>query len=495
MNTQSAQRQLLKSTGIIGGSQLMIMVLNVIKTKIFSFLLGPEGIGLIGLLTSLLDLVRSTSSLGLHVSGIRYIADRTVNGSQRQKEREIYVFRQWVLLSAVLGAVICFLCAAPLCRFVFESEDQAATVRILSICVFLTAISGGQAATLQAMKQVGALAMTNLTATFFTFLSTILIAYLYGMNGVIGIFLCTALFLCISGRYYLRQAYTPSVETRLAFREWFRRGVPMVRLGLLTMLTGLATYGSLFLVKGYITRQSGLETAGVFQAAWQVSALYLGMLLNAMGTDLYPRLSEVNRDRKALSALVDSQLHLGILLVGPLLAALLAFAPLAIRILYSDSFLDAVPLLRWLMLAFFLRSISWTMSYVLMAKAMSKPFLFIELLWYLIYLPLAWLLYPSKGIEGVGIASLIAFSVYTILLFGMMSRIGCRLSVRTIRLGIAYGVMMAAVFLLNLWVEGWPAIVLNGLMVGAGACYSLSSISRIVDLRTLFDKFIRKFKR
>ena len=165
MSIQTAQRQLLKSLSIMGSSQLGIMAVNVIKTKLFSLFLGVEGIGLIGLFTSLIDLIRSVSGLGLQDSGVRYIADKSVNDSEIEKEKEIFVLRRWILFTAFLGAAICFFAATPLCWYMFESHEYVDAVRMLSVCVFIAAVASGQTAIMQALKQIPALAMTNLTST------------------------------------------------------------------------------------------------------------------------------------------------------------------------------------------------------------------------------------------------------------------------------------------------------------------------------------------
>ena len=115
MSIQAAQRQLLKSLSIMGSSQLGIMAVNVIKSKLFSLFLGVARIGLLALFASLIDLIRSVSGLGLQDSGVRYIADKSVNDSEIEKEKEIFVLRRRILFTASIGAAICFFAATPLC--------------------------------------------------------------------------------------------------------------------------------------------------------------------------------------------------------------------------------------------------------------------------------------------------------------------------------------------------------------------------------------------
>ncbi|MCK9300100.1 MAG: O-antigen translocase, partial [Bacteroidales bacterium] len=56
---ESSYRQIVKSTGIFGGSQLFNMLIGVFRTKVAAALLGPLGVGLIGLYQSIIDMIRS----------------------------------------------------------------------------------------------------------------------------------------------------------------------------------------------------------------------------------------------------------------------------------------------------------------------------------------------------------------------------------------------------------------------------------------------------
>lgn len=69
-----------------------------------------------------------------------------------------------------------------------------------------------------------------------------------------------------------------------------------------------------------------MNPAGIYQAAWALSGLFAGFVLGAMGTDFYPRLTALIRDREAAVRAVNEQTEIGILLAVPWLLATLAFA-------------------------------------------------------------------------------------------------------------------------------------------------------------------------
>ncbi|MDD5169481.1 MAG: hypothetical protein PHN75_11740, partial [Syntrophales bacterium] len=57
--------RIFKSTFIIGSAELVNMVNGLIRTKILAVLLGPVGIGLIGLLNSITAIIGNLINIGV----------------------------------------------------------------------------------------------------------------------------------------------------------------------------------------------------------------------------------------------------------------------------------------------------------------------------------------------------------------------------------------------------------------------------------------------
>ena len=72
---QSSYRQILRSTSIIGGSSVLNILIGLVRVKVLAVLLGPVGIGLAGLYTSIMGTATSVAGCGLGSSGVRQIAE------------------------------------------------------------------------------------------------------------------------------------------------------------------------------------------------------------------------------------------------------------------------------------------------------------------------------------------------------------------------------------------------------------------------------------
>jgi len=71
----NSYRQILRSTSIIGGASVINILVGLLRTKVAAILLGPTGVGLIGLLQNLMATAAAVSSWGFGGAGTRQIAE------------------------------------------------------------------------------------------------------------------------------------------------------------------------------------------------------------------------------------------------------------------------------------------------------------------------------------------------------------------------------------------------------------------------------------
>ena len=89
-------------------------------------------------------------------------------------------------------------------------------------------------------------------------------------------------------------------------------------------MSGLLTFGAAYLIRIIIVHEEGVASAGYFQAAWAIGGMFAGFILQAMGTDFYPRLTAIAQNSEECNRVVNEQAQVSILLAGPGLLATLA---------------------------------------------------------------------------------------------------------------------------------------------------------------------------
>ena len=70
----SASRGLIKAMLVIGSAQAVNILISIIRMKVLAVLLGPSGVGLLSIYSSLQGMVTQIAGLGMGSSGVREIA-------------------------------------------------------------------------------------------------------------------------------------------------------------------------------------------------------------------------------------------------------------------------------------------------------------------------------------------------------------------------------------------------------------------------------------
>src|SRR5438105_3040398 len=72
--SDSSYRTILRASSITGGAQLINIITSIAKMKAAAVLLGPAGVGLVGLYMNLMQTASSIAALGIGGVGTRQIA-------------------------------------------------------------------------------------------------------------------------------------------------------------------------------------------------------------------------------------------------------------------------------------------------------------------------------------------------------------------------------------------------------------------------------------
>lgn len=103
---KTSHRQILKATGILGGAQVIEIIIRIIRNKVVAVLLGPMGVGILGLYQSTIELIQSTTGFGLNFSAVRDIAEMAGSNDPQKISRTILILRRWVWFTGLLGMVL-----------------------------------------------------------------------------------------------------------------------------------------------------------------------------------------------------------------------------------------------------------------------------------------------------------------------------------------------------------------------------------------------------
>ena len=484
--------EILKSTSLVGGSQVINILIGIVRTKFMAVLLGPAGVGLMGMYQAVTGMVGTVTGLGIGSSGVRQIAEAAGSGDEFRIARTIFTLRRTALVLGMAGLLVSGALSRPLSRITFGSDDHAWAIALLGVTLLLGSISGGQVALIQGMRRIADLAALSVIGAALGTALSIPIIYVWGEAGIVPSLLAVSAMTILPSWWYARRIEVPMVS--LSIKEVMREAKALVALGFVFMASGLMTTAVLYFIRVLVVRELGMENVGLYQAATNLSSLYIGVILNAMGMDFYPRLTAVAEDNNTVNRLVNEQTEVGLLVATPGLLATLTFAPYVIHIFYSGQFVPAYNILRWQILGVFLRVIAWPIGFVLLAKGKGKAFLWTELTWNILHVILVWLGMRFFGLEGTGIAFFALYVTYTFGILAVVHAIsGFGWSSANVRLGSCFMVLVASAFFLPVLLQKGAAMVANGFLTVAVTLWCLRRLYTLVG-PAWFERFCSTLK-
>lgn len=481
---RSTYVQILRSAALIGGSSVVNIAFGIIRTKVIAVLLGPSGIGIMSLYSSIADLTQSIAGVGVHGSGVRQIAETTHLGDTDRTVLTATALRRLSFILGFVGAALLLLLAQPISSLSFGSPQQSIGVSLLSLAVFFRSISAGQTALLQGMRRIKDIAMISMLAAFLSTVVSILLIYFLQAQGIVLSLISTAAISTLLSWIYSRRVFLGA--RRIPMRDTWSVMVDLLKLGAAFVASSLLTIGAAYAIRIILLHHWGLEAAGLYQAAWTLGGMYVGFILQSMSTDFYPRLSAIAADNAECNRLVNEQAHVSMLLAGPGIMATLTLAPLVMTVFYSSAFQAASDLVRWVCLGMMLRVIAWPMGFIVLAKNAQRFFIWTEVAAAVVHVGLAWLLSLLFGLVGAGAAFCGLYIWHSILIYLVVRRLsGFRWSAENIRLGALFLPSATVTFCGFYFLTSWQATAVGAAVTTVVSLYSLRTLLKVCPPDTM----------
>lgn len=467
--------QILKSSSIIGGAYGLNYLIGMVRTKLVAVLLGPSGVGLVGLYISATSLVGTITGLGLGSSGVREVAEACSTGDAKRVARSVKTLRRACFVSGVLGWLVSIAFSYPLSLWAFDSGERAWAMALLGASLLFGVIASGQTALLQGSRRISDLARLNVVSVLASTTFALAVYAWLGEKGIVPVLIGTALSNLGFSWWFARRV--PIAQLEMGWAETWRQSKRLVGLGLAFMWSGLLAAAGALAIRAIIVRELGIDANGIYQAAWGISGMFAGFILSAMSTDFYPRITAASSDHREVNRLVNEQTEIGILLALPGLLGTLTFAPWIMHIFYSARFLPGAELLPWFILGIFGQVLSWPMSFALIATRATRWYVFVESVANIMRLSLSIVLLRYLGLWGTALAVPLLYIVYTLLLLLICRRLtGFRWAPATLKLTAISAVLIFSGFFVRKWFVGYSAFAGGAVLTALTCLLSLRGI-------------------
>jgi O-antigen/teichoic acid export membrane protein len=492
-DTENSHKEIIKSTGVFGFVQVLKMLISIIGIKFVAVFLGPVGIGTVGLLNNTIGIIGSLTNFGLNITGVREVSSAYSDGDEEKFSERLAVLKRWSFIVGLFGAIVTILLSKLLSKWTFGTEENYFWFVILSVNFVFLSVSASRIAMLQGLRKIRLIAISNVWTSVFITLVTIPIYYFFKFEGIVPVILLSSLIGLLFNLYYTRDI--KSINVSLSFSETIRKGKPLLKMGFLLSINVIFGQICNYIIKLYLNGNGATaEILGFYEVSSVILLTYVGLVFNAMGTDFYPRLVAIQNDDNRVNQIVNDQIEIGLLLVTPLLSLLYLFAPFLIEILYTNEFSAVTLIFNGALFAVIIKAVIWPLAFVILAKGKNKLYFKQELLGDFLNITLTITFYNWFGLVGIGIASILNFTVYGIYVYRILNK-KFNFSIRKDTFRIL--LVSLSIGLLNCLVVffiDYPfAYLVLGILSTLSVIYSYKELDKRIDISSFYAKIRKKF--
>jgi len=478
---KSSYRSIFKATSLFGGVQVYQILVGIVKSKIIAVLLGPLGVGVLGLYQSAEQLIKAATEMGLSSSAVRDLSEANNKGDAGLLGLKVSVLKRLIWLTGLLGMIVGVLFSPVLSKVSFGNYDYSIPFAFFAITLLLDQLCNGQKIILQGLRRLKSLAMTAAIGSTLGLLFSIPFYYWLGVSGIVPTLILTSCSTLLVTWIVARKIKLPDskITNRIAIKE----GSTMLKLGIAMSVSGILGTLSSYVIRSFIRYYGSIDEVGLFTAGFMLMTTYTGLVFSAMSTDYFPRLAEVNHDNDKCKEIINQQGEIGILILTPIVMVCMVFVPFIVTLLYSDKFLPANGYILWASAGMLFKMASWAISYVYVAKAEAKIFAIIETVGNVIYVITSILGYIFYGMTGMGIAFAANYLIYLILVYTFAARkYHFSFSITFRKLFGVENVLLLLCLALVILLSGVSYYIVGITLIVLASTYSIIELNRRMDL-------------
>ncbi len=431
---------ILRAITMLGSAQGLGMLCSLVRTKLVALWVGPAGVALLGVLTSLTEMASAVGQQGIRTSSVPAIARAKDGGALPGVMSAVM---SWGIVAGLVSATFLLLLSPVLSRLSFGSGDYTAAIAILAIAVVLNAFIASRQAIAQGTGALPRLARASLIGSVGGLMASVPIIFFLKAEGMPWIIIAYSAITAIA--FLFPRLHIP----RLPLRATRAEGFSFIRLGLWLTLSSIVDWGVSYLLLSWLITSGGEHIAALYQSGYTIAIRYMGILFSAIAMEFYPRLTlaaeRIGRSPRHPALLISHEVGVVLRLAIPAAAILILLARPVIILLYDSEFIGAAPFMTGALAATPLRALSWCAAFTIISRGNGRAYLLTETVSSLSCLGLSIAGYRLGALPGMGIAFILWYAVYTATVLIVCRRLyRLRLPARILRLTILSTLLLLA---------------------------------------------------
>ncbi|MFZ6655690.1 O-antigen translocase [Undibacterium sp. TJN19] len=396
-------------TSLLNAIAVAVRMLTMLGlNKLLAVYVGPSGYAVIGQFQNAVTMILSFASGAISTGVTKYTAEHADDAIAQQK-----VWRSAMRISLITSVIVSVLLAAchqQLAAILLRDEKLSSIFLWLAASLVLFVLNTLLLAILNGKKAVASYVTANIATSIVTLLATWWLASLWGLYGAL-----VAL--------AVNQSFVAFITLGLCLRNnWFKFSAlfgesdpeMMRKLGayaLMAIVTAIVVPLSQVLIRNHLVQNFGWQDAGYWQAVTRISDIYLMLITTTLTVYYLPRLAEIKVMAELKKEIV--RVYRFVLPLTALGAALVyLLRDLMLWLVFTEEFRPMLNLLAWQLLGDFIKIGSWVLGFVMLGRALTKPYIITEIVFSLSLVGLTYLLTPWFGLKGAVMAFCMNYVLY-----------------------------------------------------------------------------------
>ena len=485
-NESTNYRSIFKATALLGSVQLFNIIISVVRNKVVSILLGPAGMGIVGLFQSTSSAIYGIANCGLTSSALKNISVAYEKKDLLSLGKVVYVIKRLLWITGLIAVVICISMSRQLSIWSFGNEDFSIPYCWLSISLLLTQLTTGNLMIIKCCRQLKMYAKANLIGNFCSLFITIPLYYIWGVDGIVPALILFSLSTFVITFFYERKLKIK--EHKVEKIEFKEISIDVFKIGIVVAFASVLPDLLSYYLRVFMSSHGGVSDVGYYAAGFAILNSYVGMIFTAMSTDFIPRLSAVVDDNAACQDTINKQVRIAAMVLLPILTFFIVCSKLIIQILYTDQFFPMIGMMMWGAVGCFIRSADWSMGNLFVPKRDSKQYLLINWLVAGISIGLNIGFYLLWGITGLGVALFLLYLSETVIVSIYMKRkYNIVFEKDVLAINFFGTILLILVVLINsfLGFDSSLLIVFNAILIVVVCVYSYNKLNKYMGVNII----------
>jgi len=398
-------------TSILSSISTIIRVLTgFVVVKVVSVYVGPTGLALVAQVQNFVNMASAVASGGIMTGIVKYTAEYKENVEYKKKLWSTSLKSS--LFLSIITAILVAVLSGFLSQKILGSSEYRYVFLLFSATVVLFVLNGILSAILNGQGEIKKLTALSITGSILSLIVSVILVINFHLKGALIYLIVTqsivfflSILFVVKSNWFKFEMFLENIDKKNI--------INLLKFSLMTLTATISNMSALIFLRNYIGTNLGWDAAGYWQGVWRISETYIMLITTTLGVYYLPKLSSI-QDKNELK----KEIFYGYKILMPLVIFMALFIylfrDLIIRIIFTEEFSPMSDLFLFQLIGDVFKIASWLLGYIMVAKAMTKLFVYTEIIFVISFVLISIGLLNFWGLIGITISFMISYFLYFI---------------------------------------------------------------------------------